>query len=219
MTDTAEPLPIAKGTQMVYMLPGMANRHGLIAGATGTGKTTTLRVLAENFSSIGVPVFMADIKGDLSGMTNPGGDNAKVVERAAELGLPGVLPKGYPVTFWDVYGVSGLPVRTTISEMGPLLLGRILDLSDIQTDVLTALFRYADDNGLLLLDLKDVRLGAVHQEQALGTIGGNLAAEFAADAAAGAGHQHHPILQDQTDVFGFQLHSLPPEQVLDLDIP
>ncbi len=157
MPDTAEPLPIAQGVQTVFMLPGMASRHGLIAGATGTGKTTTLRVLAEKFSSIGVPVFMADIKGDLSGMAMPGGDNAKVVGRAAELGLPGVLPEGYPVTFWDVYGESGLPVRTTISEMGPLLLGRILDLSDIQTDVLTALFRYADDSGLLLLDLKDLQ--------------------------------------------------------------
>jgi len=157
MTDTAEPLPVAQGTKTVFMVPGMANRHGLIAGATGTGKTTTLRVLAENFSSIGVPVFMADIKGDLTGMAMPGGDNAKVVERAAELGLLGVLPKGYPVTFWDVYGETGLPVRTTISEMGPLLLSRILDLSDIQSDVLTALFRYADDNGLLLLDLKDLQ--------------------------------------------------------------
>ena len=117
MPDTAEPVPIAKGVKTVYMLPGMANRHGLIAGATGTGKTTTLRVLAEDFSRMGVPVFMADIKGDLSGMVKPGGDNPKIVERAAELGLPGVLPEGYPVTFWDVYGEAGLPVRTTISEM------------------------------------------------------------------------------------------------------
>jgi DNA helicase HerA-like ATPase len=157
MPDSVEPLPIGKGVQTVYMLPGMANRHGLIAGATGTGKTVTLRVLAENFSRIGVPVFMADIKGDLSGMVKPGGDNPKIVERAAELGLPGVLPDGYPVTFWDVYGESGHPVRTTVSEMGPLLLGRILDLNDIQTDVLTILFKIADDQGLLLLDLKDLR--------------------------------------------------------------
>ncbi|HWS22386.1 MAG TPA: helicase HerA-like domain-containing protein [Methanoregula sp.] len=157
MPDTAEPVPIAKGAKTVYMLPGMANRHGLIAGATGTGKTTTLRVLAENFSRMGVPVFMADIKGDLSGMAKPGGDNPKIIERAAEMGLPGVLPEGYPVTFWDVYGEAGLPVRTTISEMGPLLLARILDLNDIQTDVLTVLFKIADDSGLLLLDLKDLR--------------------------------------------------------------
>jgi len=162
MPDTAEPVPIAKGVKTVYMLPGMANRHGLIAGATGTGKTTTLRVLAEDFSRMGVPVFMADIKGDLSGMVKPGGDNPKIVERAAELGLPGVLPEGYPVTFWDVYGEAGLPVRTTISEMGPLLLARILDLNDIQTDVLTVLFKIADDEGLLLLDLKDLRSLAQH---------------------------------------------------------
>ena len=153
--DTAEPVPVAKGVQTVSMLPGMANRHGLIAGARD-GKTTTLRVLAENFSSIGVPVFLADIKGDLSGLVMPGGDNAKVIERAAELGLPGVLPTGFPVTFWDVYGESGLPVRTTISEMGPLLLARILDLNDIQSDVLAILFKIADDSGLLLLDLKDL---------------------------------------------------------------
>jgi uncharacterized protein len=162
MPDIAEPVPIAKGVQTVYMLPGMANRHGLVAGATGTGKTTTLRVLAENFSRIGIPVFMADIKGDLSGMVKPGGDSPKIIERAAELGLPGVLPEGYPVTFWDVYGESGLPVRTTISEMGPLLLARILDLNDIQTDVLTVLFKIADDSGLLLLDLKDLRSLARH---------------------------------------------------------
>jgi DNA helicase HerA-like ATPase len=135
----------------------MANRHGLIAGATGTGKTTTLRVLAENFSAIGVPVFLADIKGDLSGLAKAGGDNRKIVERAAEVGLPGLQPQGYPVAFWDTYGVSGLPVRTTVTEMGPLLLARILDLSAIQADVLTILFRIADDQGLLLLDLKDLR--------------------------------------------------------------
>jgi DNA helicase HerA-like ATPase len=162
MPDTAEPVPIAKGQKTVYLLPGMANRHGLIAGATGTGKTTPLRVLAEDFSRIGVPVFMADIKGDLSGMVRPGGDNPKIVERAAELGLPGVLPEGYPVTFWDVYGEAGLPVRTTISEMGPLLLARILDLNDIQTDVLTVLFKIADDAGLLLLDIKDLQSLARH---------------------------------------------------------
>ncbi len=157
MQDAADPIPIAKGTQTVYLLPGMANRHGLIAGATGTGKTTTLRVLAENFSAQGVPVFMADIKGDLSGLVKPGGDNPKIIERAAALGLPGVLPEGYPVTFWDLYGESGIPVRTTISEMGPLLLSRILDLTDIQADVMTLIFRIADDRGLLLLDIKDLK--------------------------------------------------------------
>lgn len=134
MSDTAEPIPIAKGAHVVTMLPGMANRHGLIAGATGTGKTTTLRVLAENFSAIGVPVFLADIKGDLSGIAKAGGDNPKAIERAQQLGLSGIQPEGYPVTFWDAYGQSGHPVRTTVSEMGPLMLARILDLNDIQTD-------------------------------------------------------------------------------------
>ncbi len=157
MTDNVSPVPIAKGREIVNMLPGMANRHGLVAGATGTGKTVTLRVLAENFSSMGVPVFMADIKGDLSGMVMAGGDNPKITERAAEVGLPGFSYEGYPVTFWDVYGELGHPVRTTVSEMGPLLLARILDLSDIQSDVLTMLFKIADDQGLLLLDLKDLR--------------------------------------------------------------
>jgi DNA helicase HerA-like ATPase len=156
MPETVGPLPIAKGEQIVSMLPGMANRHGLIAGATGTGKTVTLRVLAENFSRIGVPVFLADIKGDLSGLVKPGGDNPKITERAAELGLTDYTTEGYPVTFWDVYGESGLPVRTTVSEMGPLLLARILDLNDIQLGVLTVIFKIADDQGLLLLDLKDL---------------------------------------------------------------
>lgn len=157
MPDTVEPVPVAKGTKIVTMLPGMANRHGLIAGATGTGKTTTLRILAEDFSAIGVPVFLADIKGDLSGLAKAGGDNQKIVERAAEVGLPGLTPQGYPVAFWNAYGESGLAVRTTVSEMGPLLLARILDLNDIQSDVLTILFKIADDQGLLLLDLKDLR--------------------------------------------------------------
>ncbi len=157
MPDIVEPFPVAKGARIVTMLPGMANRHGLIAGATGTGKTTTLRVLAENFSDIGVPVFLADIKGDLSGLAKPGGDNAKVNERAQQLGLSGIQPQAYPVTFWDAYGQSGHPVRTTVSDMGPLLLARIMDLNDIQTDVLTILFKIADDQGLLLLDLKDLK--------------------------------------------------------------
>jgi DNA helicase HerA-like ATPase len=157
MPDTVEPFPVAKGTHVVTMLPAMANRHGLIAGATGTGKTTTLRVLAENFSAIGVPVFLADIKGDLSGIAKAGGDNPKVLERAQQLGISDIQPQGYPVTFWDAYGQSGHPVRTTVSEMGPLLLARILDLNDIQTDVLTILFKIADDQGLLLLDLKDLK--------------------------------------------------------------
>lgn len=157
MSDQQHPDPIAKGQHDLAILPHMANRHGLIAGATGTGKTVTLRVLAENFSRLGVPVFLADIKGDLSGLCQPGGDHPKVVERAGQLGLTDYAFQGYPVTFWDVEGVQGHPVRTTISEMGPLLLGRLLNLNDIQTGVLTLVFKIADDHGLLLLDMKDLR--------------------------------------------------------------
>ena len=157
MSETPGPLPIAKGKREIALLPGMANRHGLIAGATGTGKTVTLRVLAERFSSIGVPVFLADVKGDLSGIPRPGGDNPKVVERVAQLGLAPFDYQGYPVTFWDLFGEQGHPVRATVSEMGPILLGRILNLNDIQGGVLGLIFRIADDNGLLLLDLKDLR--------------------------------------------------------------
>jgi hypothetical protein len=138
-------------------MPKMANRHGLIAGATGTGKTVSLRVLAENFSSIGVPVFMADVKGDLSGLPLPGGENPKVVERVQKLGFKDFKFEGYPVVFWDVFGGQGHPVRTTISEMGPLLLSRILNLNEVQSGVLSIVFKIADDNGLLLLDLKDLK--------------------------------------------------------------
>jgi len=151
------PLQIAKGKNDIYLLPKMANRHGLIAGATGTGKTVTLRVLAEQFSKIGVPIFMGDVKGDLSGFPFLGGENPKVIERVSKLGLKDFKYENYPVTFWDVFGEQGHPVRTTISEMGPLLLSRILNLNEIQSGVLTLVFKIADDNGLLLLDLKDLR--------------------------------------------------------------
>ncbi len=139
------------------LLPRMANRHGLIAGATGTGKTVTLQLLAESFSRLGVPVFAADVKGDLAGISQPGGGNAKVEERMRELGLGAPAYTGCPTTFWDVFGELGHPVRTTVSEMGPLLLGRLLGLNETQTGVLTVVFRVADDEGLLLLDLKDLR--------------------------------------------------------------
>jgi DNA helicase HerA-like ATPase len=153
----SEGLLFAKGDSEIRLLPQMANRHGLIAGATGTGKTVTLRVLAEEFSAIGVPVFMADVKGDLSGMAHPGGDNPKIAERVQQLGIEGFTPAGCPVTFWDVFGAQGHPVRATVSEMGPLLLGRLLDLNDVQRGVLTIVFKVADDQGWLLLDLKDLR--------------------------------------------------------------
>jgi DNA helicase HerA-like ATPase len=154
---TLSPLLIAKGKTDIFLLPKMANRHGLVAGATGTGKTVTLRVLAEQFSQIGVPVFMADVKGDLSGLPFPGGENPKVTERVSKLGLKDFSFEDYPVAFWDVFGEQGHPVRTTISEMGPLLLSRILSLNEIQSGVLSITFKIADDNGLLLLDLKDLR--------------------------------------------------------------
>jgi DNA helicase HerA-like ATPase len=150
-------LPIAKAQETISLLAGMANRHGLIAGATGTGKTVSLRVLAEQFSRIGVPVFLADIKGDLSGLPLPGGDHPKVAERVQQLGLTDFSFEGFPTVFWDVFGQQGHPVRTTVSEMGPLLLSRILNLNETQAGVLTLTFKIADDNGLLLLDFKDLQ--------------------------------------------------------------
>jgi len=149
----------SSGEEKVYIYPKMANRHGMIAGATGTGKTVTLKVLAESFSSLGVPVFLADVKGDLAGMCRPGEENEKVKERMEAMKLKeyGFDFQAYPVTYWDVYGEKGMPLRTTISEMGPLLLGRILDLNETQSDILTIIFKIADDEGLLLLDTKDLK--------------------------------------------------------------
>ncbi|SCY71132.1 hypothetical protein SAMN05216420_11411 [Nitrosospira sp. Nl5] len=152
-----EPLPIARSSHEIALLPGFANRHGLITGATGTGKTVTLQVLAEQFSSIGVPVFMADIKGDLSGLAAPGASSPKIKERLAQLKLGAPEWAACPVTFWDIYGKSGHPVRATVSDMGPLLLGRLFNLNDTQQGVLALVFKIADDNGLLLLDMKDLR--------------------------------------------------------------
>ncbi len=150
---------IAMNRNPIYMLPGMANRHGLISGATGTGKTITLKVLAESFSDAGVPVFLSDIKGDLSGMSLPGADTPSVNERIARFGLVerGFMRRAYPTRYWDVFGEKGLPVRATVSEMGPLLLSRILDLNETQEGIMDIIFRVADDQNLLLLDLKDLR--------------------------------------------------------------
>ena len=154
----ADPLPIAKNDKTeVVLLPGLANRHGLIAGATGTGKTITLQVLAEAFSRIGVPVFVADVKGDLSGVGAPGVPSAKMRERLAAHGIAEPQWAASPVVFWDVFGKAGHNVRATVSDMGPLLFGRLLNLNDIQQGVLTLVFKIADDNRLLLLDLKDLR--------------------------------------------------------------
>ena len=154
----ADPILIAKhGDIETFILPGLANRHGLITGATGTGKTVTLQKLAESFSQIGVPVFMSDVKGDLTGISQPGSIKGKMADVLKERGLPTPEPVACPVTLWDVFGEMGHPVRATVSDMGPLLLARMLDLNETQTGVLNLVFKIADDNGLLLLDLKDLR--------------------------------------------------------------
>ena len=141
----------------VVMDAAMANRHGMISGATGTGKTITLQILAEGFSKIGVPVFLADVKGDLSGITLPGLPHEKISERVNQIGIAHFQHRGNPAVFWDIFGKTGHPVRTTISDMGPLLLSNLLELNDTQTGVLYSCFKIADDNGMLLLDLKDLR--------------------------------------------------------------
>ena len=157
------PLVVAKHEQNeLFLLPALANRHGLITGATGTGKTVTLQVLAERFSSIGVPVFMSDVKGDLSGLAAPGAESAKLRQRLDSLGIGDWAPAKFPTTFWDVAGEKGHPVRATISDMGPILLSRLLNLNDTQAGVLQLVFKIADDNGLLLLDLKDLRAMVQH---------------------------------------------------------
>ncbi len=145
--------------ERIYLEPKYANRHGLIAGATGTGKTVTLKVLAESFSSMGVPVFMADVKGDIAGIADPGKDSEDMQKRIERFGLSeeGFGFEGYPVTFWDIYGEKGIQLRTTISEMGPLLLARLMDLNDLQADILSIVFKIADDNNLLLIDTKDLK--------------------------------------------------------------
>ena len=152
-----DPILIGKGQRLQYLLPALANRHGLITGATGTGKTVTLQVLAEGFSRIGVPVFLADVKGDLSGLSQPIAPHPKVDERIDRIGIEHFSPQGWPVVFWDLFGTRGHPVRTTVSEMGPLLLSNLLELNDTQEGVLNIAFRIADEQGLLLLDFEDLR--------------------------------------------------------------
>ncbi|WFP50137.1 DUF853 family protein [Methylomonas sp. EFPC3] len=187
-----EPLLIAKSaTAELHLLPAMANRHGLIAGATGTGKTITLQTLAEAFSEIGVPVFMADVKGDLSGLSRPGGGNSKVDARLAELGLPELQPAAAPVLFWDVFGEKGHPLRSTVSEMGPLLLARMLNLNEVQSGVLTAAFKIADDNGWLLLDLKDLKTMLQYASEHAS----ELAGEYGSISAASVGAIQRGLLQ------------------------
>ena len=153
-----EPLLIAKSASLdLAMLPALANRHGCITGATGTGKTITLQVLTERFSAIGVPVFLTDVKGDLSGIAKAGAPSEKLKARLEKLGLPEPAWGACPVTLWDVFGEQGHPIRATVSDMGPLLLARLLNLNDTQEGVLAMTFKIADDNGLLLLNLADLR--------------------------------------------------------------
>jgi DNA double-strand break repair helicase HerA and related ATPase len=168
-----EGMLIARGEKDLFLLPRMANRHGLVAGATGTGKTVTLQVMAEHFSRIGVPVFLADVKGDLAGVSQPGAPSPKLQERLALLKIKDHALEGSPVTFWDIFGEQGHPVRATVSDMGPLLLSRLLNLNDIQSGVLSIVFRIADDNGLHLLDFKDLR--------AMAQYAGDHAGEFETD--------------------------------------
>jgi DNA helicase HerA-like ATPase len=156
------PIVIAKAPEPLSLLPALANRHGLIAGATGTGKTVTLQRLAEGFSRMGVPVFMSDVKGDLAGISQPGKPSEKIKQRIDELGLNEFEFDSCPVVFWDAFAEQGHPVRMTASELGPLLLSRMLNLNETQTGVLTAVFKVADDEGLLLLDLKDLRAMLKH---------------------------------------------------------
>jgi len=175
-----DPLPIAKTSEAeICLLPALANRHGLITGATGTGKTVTLQVMAERFSRIGVPIFMADVKGDLSGIAQAGAATPKFLERLKLLDVPEPAYAASPAVFWDVFGEQGHPIRATISDLGPLLLSRVLNLNETQTGVLALVFKVADDNGLLLLDLKDLRAMLQHvgdHAQELQTNYGNVSA-------------------------------------------
>ena len=166
----AEPILIGRGKAPVHLLPAMANRHGLIAGATGTGKTATLQGLAEGLSAAGVPVFVADVKGDLAGLSQPGRGDARLMERAKTTGPAGYRPAAFPVLFWDLLGKQGHPLRATISELGPLLLSRLLGLNEVQEGVLALAFKLADDEGLLLLDLKDLRALLQHVAEQADTL-------------------------------------------------
>jgi len=189
------PIRIAKAADFLYILPKMANRHGLIAGATGTGKTVTLQSLAEGFSALGVPVFMADVKGDLSGMSQSGGGNPKVDARVELLGLTDYKPQASPVTFWDVFGKKGHPVRTTVAEMGPLLLARMLNLNDVQGGVVNSIFKIADDKGWLLLDLKDLRAMSQHAAEN----SAEYQTEYGNISAASVGALQRSLLQLETE--------------------
>ncbi|WP_370306155.1 helicase HerA-like domain-containing protein [Sinimarinibacterium flocculans] len=186
---------VGSGTGAQHLLARYANRHGLVAGATGTGKTVTLQILAEEFAAIGVPVFAADIKGDLSGIALAAEDKPKLAERARRIGIEGYAPAASPTIFWDVFGELGHPVRATVSDMGPLLLARLLDLSDVQSGVLHLVFKYADDHGLLLLDLKDLRATL----QFVADNARELGADYGLVSKASVGAIQRALLQLESD--------------------
>jgi DNA helicase HerA-like ATPase len=187
-----EPLIVAKaGKTELVLLPALANRHGLIAGATGTGKTVTLQTMAQGFSAIGVPVFMADVKGDLSGLAQAGAMSPRLKERLSALAIKDFAFAGCPVTFWDVFGKSGHPVRATVSDMGPLLLARMLNLNETQGGVLALAFKIADDNGLLLLDMKDLRAMLQH----VGDSARDYTTEYGNISAASIGTIQRALMQ------------------------
>ena len=191
----ADPLLIARhDATECFLLPGLANRHGLITGATGPGKTVTLQTLAEKLSGIGVPVFMADVKGDLTGISQPGSFGDKLAATLKERGIDLPAPAACPVTLWDVFGEQGHPVRATISDMGPLLLGRMLDLNDTQAGVLNIVFKIADDSGMLLLDLKDLRA----MLQYVGENASQFTTQYGNISAASVGAIQRGLLQIET---------------------
>src|SRR6188474_2153295 len=207
----SEPFVIAKTAagQEVLFRPALANRHGLITGATGTGKTVTLQVLADNFSRIGVPVFLADVKGDLTGLAAAGSLTPKLQERLKTTGIAEPAWRANPVVVWDVFGKRGIPVRATVSDLGPLLLGRLFGLNATQQGVLTIVFKVADDAGLLLLDLKDLRA----MLQFVGDNAGEFRTEYGNVSAASIGAIQRGVLeieqQGGNDFFG--------EPMLDVD--
>ncbi|SFO52560.1 hypothetical protein SAMN05216567_101108 [Variovorax sp. OK605] len=191
----ADPLPIARHDAIeCALLPGLANRHGLITGATGTGKTVTLQTIAEKLSGIGVPVFMADVKGDLTGISQKGAIGGKLAATLKERGIEAPEPAACPVTLWDVFGDQGHPVRATVSDMGPLLLGRMLDVNETQAGVLNLVFKIADDNGLLLLDLKDLRA----MLQYVGENASQFTTQYGNISAASVGAIQRGLLQIET---------------------
>ncbi|MCC6295504.1 MAG: DUF853 family protein, partial [Pseudomonadales bacterium] len=195
MSETKIPLGLSMAGEPQALLATMANRHGLVAGATGTGKTVTLQTLAEGFSAAGVPVFLADVKGDLAGLARPGEPGEKLLARIRELGIADYQPRGNPLLLWDLEGKRGHPLRTTVADFGPLLLSALLELNDTQTGVLYAAFRIADDEGLALLDFKDLRAllaWVADHARELGAAYGNITA-----ASLGAIQRRLLVLEEQ----------------------